>query len=205
MSSSVGLAIFGILLAGVLALNGFFWWRFVKQYEIRHELLDASCELVSSRFTSGFKMGWTYPVFGPSWTDVPCNVELKVSVPGRAEVSGSTWLHLTYHQGLVWEYLKDSCSNMLPKTHEVFDCAYVPAVNGGVEVAFAGKADSLPDLPVLLCMKATGLSILTLGPLLLVTTGILRGAVRGPAAARQLAPEQCKGDEECNYAVLAEA
>ena len=94
-------------------------------------------------------------------------------------------------QGLVWEYLKDSCGKLLPQLHEPFGCCF-----DGRGTTFVGKVESLPHLPTLLLMKASGLSLLTLGPVLLMCINMGR-----KASACEIPVE---GEVEERYAVLRE-
>ncbi|CAE8683002.1 unnamed protein product [Polarella glacialis] len=176
-ASRVGSLLLGLVFAGLLCLNGFFWYRFVVAKDLRESLVDGSCQLVDgSSQSAGWKRGWSFPIFGPSWTDVPCNVDLKVV--GGPE--SKTVLHFTYYQGAVWDYINDRCGRLVPEQAKAgaFDCAYAPdaAHTGGISAAFVGKLEGLPHLPTLLLMKALGLSLCTLGPMLLVSVSAARNA-----------------------------
>ncbi|CAE7808122.1 unnamed protein product [Symbiodinium sp. CCMP2456] len=183
--SPVGLAIIAVIMACVVLLNGYFWKRFVDAEEVRQHLQDGTCEIVSpSHYSSGWKAGWEFPITGPSWTDVPCSLNLKVK--GDEEIAGKTSLHFTYWQGIVWDYVQDSCSKLIPtKADKPFDCAYLLGEHGGLSRAYVGNVGDLPRLPLLFLMKACGLSALTLGPFLLICIGTARGASR----AREIVPE----------------
>jgi len=127
---------------------------------------------------------------------------VQLQVEGEHHLTGRTTLHFIYWQGLLWNYLKDSCQNLVPKEAEAnnFDCAYVPGAEGsGIDVAFVGKVENLPHLARLLLMKALGLSVLTLGPIALILMATLRGA----AQARQVAEE--KGGAGHCYTSLPDA
>ncbi|CAE7835850.1 clcD [Symbiodinium sp. CCMP2592] len=165
--SPVGLAIIAGIMACVVLLNGYFWKRFVDAEEVRQHLQDGTCEIVSpSHYSSGWKSGWEFPITGPSWTDVPCSLNLKVKA-GDEEIAGKTSLHFTYWQGIVWDYVQDSCSKLIPtKADKPFDCAYLLGEHGGLSRAYVGNFRDLPRLPLLFLMKACGLSALTLGPFL---------------------------------------
>ncbi|CAJ1374896.1 unnamed protein product [Effrenium voratum] len=184
--SRVGLAVIGSLALVLVLLNVIFWWRFVAATDLGLHLIDGTCELTSEEFTRPvwpLKMGWSFPMTGPSWTDVPCQVQLKAEGEDT-EVKGSTILHFTYWQGMVWEYLKDSCSHLVPKLKgEKFDCAFAKDGSGGFWAAYVGHFEELPHLPRLLLMKACGLSFLTLGPFLLICGKTLQGA--SAATARE--------------------
>ncbi|CAE7943947.1 CLC-B [Symbiodinium sp. KB8] len=164
--SPVGLAIIAVIMACVVLLNGYFWKRFVDAEEVRQHLQDGTCEIVSpSHYSSGWKAGWEFPIIGPSWTDVPCSLKLKVK--GDEGIVGKTSLHFTYWQGIVWDYVQDSCSKLIPtKADKPFDCAYLLGEHGGLSRAYVGNVRDLPRLPLLFLMKACGLSALTLGPFL---------------------------------------
>ncbi|OLP82215.1 hypothetical protein AK812_SmicGene37163 [Symbiodinium microadriaticum] len=183
--SPVGLAIIAVIMACVVLLNGYFWKRFVDAEEVRQHLQDGTCEIVSpSHYSSGWKAGWEFPIIGPSWTDVPCSLKLKVK--GDEGIVGKTSLHFTYWQGIVWDYVQDSCSKLIPtKADKPFDCAYLLGEHGGLSRAYVGNVRDLPRLPLLFLMKACGLSALTLGPFLLICIGTARGASR----AREIVPE----------------
>lgn len=169
--SRLGLSIIACLGFAVLVLNIFFWWRYVHAAGLWGDLEDGSCKLLSEKYTAGWKWGWSFPITGPSWTDVPCNVKLEASLDGEPGFEGKATLHFTYWQGVVWDYLKDSCSRMLPKLDGSFDCAF--DLQGTV---FVGHTGSLPHLPRLLLMKASGLSLLTLSPVLLMCVNMGRAA-----------------------------
>jgi len=189
--SKLGLGIISCLAVSLLALNIFFWYRYVAATQLWGRLEDGSCELKNPKaYSPGWKFGWSFPVTGPSWTDVPCSVQLHAS-SHDSEMTGEATLHFTYWQGLVWEYLKDSCGKLLPQLHEPFGCCL-----DGRGTAFVGKVESLPHLPTLLLMKASGLSLLTLGPVLLMCINMGR-----KASACEIPVE---GEVEERYAVLRE-
>ena len=48
-------------------------------------------------YSPGWKFGWSFPVTGPSWTDVPCSVQLHAS-SHDSEMTGEATLHFTYWQ-----------------------------------------------------------------------------------------------------------
>ena len=49
-------------------------------------------------YTSGWKFGWSFPLTGPSWTDVPCTVQLHATSESAEEYVGEATLHFTYWQ-----------------------------------------------------------------------------------------------------------
>mmetsp|Transcript_53567 Transcript_53567/g.100404 ORF Transcript_53567/g.100404 Transcript_53567/m.100404 type:complete len:211 (-) Transcript_53567:98-730(-) len=196
--SKLGLAIIGSIAACVIFLNAYFWWRFIDARELRQELQNGTCEILSpDKYTSGWKMGWSFPITGPSWTDVPCYVQLKAHSADQT-VIGRTNLHFTYWQGIVWEYLQDSCSKLIPKHADSFACAFAIDDHGGLQTAYAGQRSDLPQLPLLFLMKACGLSVLTLGPFALICIGTTRGAVR----AREISAKGEDAGGETAYASL---
>ena len=176
--SKLGLSIISCLGISVLALNIFFWWRWAVNAEIWSNFTDGSCELLSKDYTAGWKTGWTFPLSGPSWTDVPCTVQLKAS-NGQVEASGETSLHFIYWQGVVWEYLKDRCHHLIPELPKTFHCAFDDR-----GTAYVGHAITLPNFPRLLLMKAAGLSFLTLGPVLLMCFNLARAGARAREAPK---------------------
>ena len=91
----------------------------------------------------------------------------------------------------MWEYLKDSCGRLIPKLQSPFECCF-----DGRDTAFVGRVEQLPHLPRLLLMKACGLSLLTLGPVLLMCINMGR-----KASACEIPLE---GEAEERYAVLRE-
>eukprot|EP00933_Yihiella_yeosuensis_P051083 TRINITY_DN48927_c0_g1_i1.p1 TRINITY_DN48927_c0_g1~~TRINITY_DN48927_c0_g1_i1.p1 ORF type:complete len:231 (-),score=37.25 TRINITY_DN48927_c0_g1_i1:148-792(-) len=185
-NKTIGSVLLGIILAGVLCWNFWFWSRAIQAEKLSKSLEDATCKLLSDEYDSGWKMGWTIPFVGPSWTDVPCRVGLKIFPSSGSEIEERTELHFTYYQGAIWEYVKDRCRELVPSQLKAgrFDCAYAPGPDGAATV-FVGKASSLPKLPMLLFMKAAGLSLCTLGPLVLILGSTLRGYLRG-ASAREV-------------------
>eukprot|EP00441_Pelagodinium_beii_P004811 CAMPEP_0197702718 /NCGR_PEP_ID=MMETSP1338-20131121/124865_1 /TAXON_ID=43686 ORGANISM="Pelagodinium beii, Strain RCC1491" /NCGR_SAMPLE_ID=MMETSP1338 /ASSEMBLY_ACC=CAM_ASM_000754 /LENGTH=70 /DNA_ID=CAMNT_0043286581 /DNA_START=1 /DNA_END=210 /DNA_ORIENTATION=- len=60
----------------------------------------------------------------------------------------------------------------------------MPAADAGISLAYVGESASLPNLVGLLLMKAAGLSLCSLGPILMILSGIARGAARGRESAK---------------------
>ncbi|CAE6948019.1 unnamed protein product [Symbiodinium natans] len=135
--SPVGLAIIAVIMACVLGLNAYFWKRFVDAEEVRQNLQDGTCEILSpEHYSSGWKGGWEFPITGPSWTDVPCTLQLKAKA-GDVKLEGKTSLHFTYWQGIVWDYVQDSCKKLIPTKAEAWrpTCVHMcPHVSTSVEI-----------------------------------------------------------------------
>mmetsp|Transcript_46469 Transcript_46469/g.85138 ORF Transcript_46469/g.85138 Transcript_46469/m.85138 type:complete len:210 (+) Transcript_46469:26-655(+) len=167
----IGALILGAGVAVLVGWNALAWYKFTEAALVFHGLRDGKCELTSTHYTSGFKTG--YSSFGTQWTEVPCWTQVEVySDDGEEVFHGKARLSFEYKQGVIWDYVHDSCSDLLPPRQEEhrFDCCFKLSHDGSLANAwvFDGVAAKLPPLRRALFVHAAGLSIMTLSPVLVL-------------------------------------
>eukprot|EP00929_Paragymnodinium_shiwhaense_P056368 TRINITY_DN28213_c0_g1_i2.p1 TRINITY_DN28213_c0_g1~~TRINITY_DN28213_c0_g1_i2.p1 ORF type:complete len:225 (-),score=23.27 TRINITY_DN28213_c0_g1_i2:128-739(-) len=185
------IAIVALIVVGLLALNGLYWWRCEEAKLLNASLVDGTCELTSSEYEAGWKQGWSVPVMGPKWTEVPCTVSLDIwAEDGKTvvkPVQEPLRLTFTYWQGVIWNVVTNRCAELVPAKRKGgrFECSYATDYDGRATVAFEGHVKDLPPKPLLLAMKAAGLSLMTLGPLVCLIFLWLRAAGRRQREAEE--------------------
>mmetsp|Transcript_47076 Transcript_47076/g.102430 ORF Transcript_47076/g.102430 Transcript_47076/m.102430 type:complete len:214 (+) Transcript_47076:51-692(+) len=187
-------AVLALVFFSLVAMNGWFIYKWHNADAVFSSLTNGKCELTSLKYTPVLpKQMWDFPFGGETWTDVPCNVQLKIS---KDDVPETRLLRYTYHQGLLPNVLTDTCKNLVTQTplNEPFDCCYQVDADGKVMKAqsigfsmisflgsggtYKGKKEELPNLPLLLLMRAVGLFLATMLPLGFVAVCCVRNSVR---------------------------
>jgi len=172
----------------ILGYNIYFWYRFAK-YEIYFDNMDSGqCTLNSTDYSTSvlkLKEYWYYPVLGTvgwpksAWSKIPCYAHVSALDSQGSEIisaSEKTLLILTYWQGWVPNLITDTCHNEIPKLAEKgqFPCTFDFSQEYTTAI-YAGQKEELPDYPLLFGMKATGLSMCTLAPFLLLACCCYKG------------------------------
>mmetsp|Transcript_18511 Transcript_18511/g.43334 ORF Transcript_18511/g.43334 Transcript_18511/m.43334 type:complete len:209 (+) Transcript_18511:28-654(+) len=174
----VGTSILALGAAVLVGWNVMSWYAFASAAILYGGVHDGKCALPSTAYTSGLKTG--HSSFGRQWTDVPCWTQVQIFDESGDELFHSrAGLSFEYEQGAVWDYVHDSCADLLPPRQQEhrFDCCFNLGEDGKLASnrVFDGVAEKLPPLRRALFVHAAGLSFMTLSPVLLLLWCSCRG------------------------------
>lgn len=187
MASGKGACVALTVVLALLGVNAFFWWRWAAVRSATARLVDGTCTLQRRDvFKAGHKELRSIPLIGPKWTVVPCMVDVTIwAVDGsRVETTANeTWVSFIYEQGIFPNVFTDTCSKIVPESEATFKCSYagddLPIVASWDGQAIAAPVVKLPPMVTVQLMKASGLSLMTLGPLSLILACSLKNALFG--------------------------
>mmetsp|Transcript_34393 Transcript_34393/g.51869 ORF Transcript_34393/g.51869 Transcript_34393/m.51869 type:complete len:224 (-) Transcript_34393:49-720(-) len=197
----LGAALLAAIALCLIFLNCYFWHRFVKVKSIRSELVDGKCKLRGKDYQPGLVSFWAFPIVGPSWASLHCSVELEVELDGeKVPTDKMTELTFTVPSGGL-NFLPPTCSQEVSglwssTSDEDFSCSLALSSHDHIQAAYVGRKDKLPNLPLLLLMRALGLSFMTLGPVLCMLACMAKNSwFRSTAEARCIDPQETDADD----------
>merc|ERR1712113_26999 len=78
MSGIVNKLLLVVAVVAIVGVNWFFWHRYSFVRGQRANMRDGTCRLNGASYIQGFKTAWSFPIVGPTWSNVPCTVSLEV-------------------------------------------------------------------------------------------------------------------------------